>query len=741
MRRRFFVLCIAVAIANLGVEAARAWEAAKGPLMTRWSSDVSPEKALPEYPRPQMVREKWTNLNGLWQYAIRPKAAEQPIRWDGEILVPFCVESALSGVKKAVKPEERLWYKRKFSSSALAGEKKLLLHFGAVDWACTVSVNGKEVGKHTGGYDPFTFDITAALKPGDAENELVVAVTDPTDTGTQPRGKQVLNPKGIFYTAVTGIWQTVWLEPVPVPYIESLKIVPDVDRGLVAVTVNATGGDKVKVKALDGKTTLVEKAGQPKQTIELKITNAKTWSPDDPHLYDLEVELSEGGKVVDSVDSYFGMRKIEVRKDDEGRNRLMLNNQALFQYGPLDQGWWPDGLYTAPTDAALKYDIEMTKKLGMNMARKHVKVEPARWYYWCDKLGLLVWQDMVSGDADKTTESKANYRRELKAMIDALQNAPSIVMWVPFNEGWGQYDTPEVAGWVKKYDPSRPVNEASGWDDKGSGDVSDMHSYPGPGMRAIEPNRVGVLGEFGGLGMPTKGHTWQAEKNWGYVSYENADALTNAYVDLLTMMRPLVGEGLSAAVYTQTTDVEVEVNGLMTYDRDRVKMAEARIAEAAKKLYQTPSKIAVVMPTSESEPQTWRYATSQPEADWMKVEFDDSRWNSGSGGFGTEATVGAVVRTQWTTPEIWLRKTFELKSLPEGGRFALRIHHREEADVYINGELAQSLKRHAREYQLSLLSSDAQRLLKAGKNTIAVHCRQGTAGQYIDAGLVEIVEQ
>jgi len=741
MRRPLFVWVVALAVVGLAVAAAPAWEAAKGPLATRWSKDVSPEHALPEYPRPQMVREKWTNLNGLWQYAIRPKAAEQPIRWDGEILVPFCAESALSGVKKAVRPEERLWYKRTFPSSVLAGEKRLLLHFGAVDWACTVSVNGKEVGKHTGGYDPFTFDITDTLKPGDAENELIVTVTDPSDTGTQPRGKQVLHPKGIFYTAVTGIWQTVWLEPVPSPYIESLKVVPDVDRGMVAITVYATGGDRVTLKALDGKNVIAEKRGQPKQTIELAIPNAKLWSPDSPHLYDLVVELSEGGKAIDSVSSYFGMRKIVVQKDEQGRNRLMLNNQALFQYGPLDQGWWPDGLYTAPTDEALKYDIEMTKRLGMNMARKHVKVEPARWYYWCDKLGLLVWQDMVSGDADKTVESKANYRRELKAMIDALHHFPSIVMWVPFNEGWGQYDTPEVAAWVKKYDPSRPVNEASGWHDKGSGDVSDMHNYPGPGMRPVEPNRVSVLGEFGGLGMPTKGHTWQDEKNWGYVSYDNSGALTDAYVDLLTMMRPLVGEGLSAAVYTQTTDVEIEVNGLMTYDRDRVKMDERRITEAAKKLYQPAPTMLVLLPTSETEAETWRYTTSKPAAEWMQPAFDDSRWGMGPGGFGTKQTPRAVVRTEWSSPDIWIRRSFDVDSIPERGQLMLITHHDDDAEVYINGALVTKLPGFTRHYRPMLLGDAARKLLRLGKNTIAIHCQQAKGGQYIDAGLNLIVER
>ncbi len=477
------VACVVAAAITIASQTL-AWEPAKGPLTTRWTRDVSPERVWPEYPRPQMVRSDWTNLNGLWSYAIRPGSEAQPSTWDGEILVPFAVESALSGVMKPVRPDERLWYRRNFTAPTMSEGGRVLLHFGAVDWKCTVWVNAKEVGQHSGGYDPFTFDVTDALQDG--KNELVVAVSDPTDSGNQPRGKQVLEPRGIMYTAVTGIWQTAWLEPVPAERIESLKIVPDVDRGVASVAVKAAGanGGTVRLKATNEGRQVGEAEGRVGQPIELAVADARLWSPDRPQLYDLAVELVSDGKAVDSVTSYFGMRKIEVRKDDRGINRLFLNNQPLFQYGPLDQGWWPDGLYTPASDAAMKYDIEMTKKLGMNMARKHVKYESARWYYWCDRLGLLVWQDMPSGDAQRNDESRANYRRELQAMIDALHNFPSIVMWVPFNEGWGQHATRETVGWIQQYDPTRPVNEASGWTDGGSGDVSDMHSYPGPGMRA-----------------------------------------------------------------------------------------------------------------------------------------------------------------------------------------------------------------------------------------------------------------
>ncbi len=739
LKRWYLTAAIVVGWAASDIQA---WELATPQLATQWTKEVSPDNALPEYPRPQMVRENWLNLNGLWQYAIRPAADAKPEKWDGKILVPFAVESALSGVKKAVKPDERLWYRREFKSPAKS-EQRLLLHFGAVDWKCTVWLNGKEVGEHTGGYDPFTFDVTDALNADDKPNELVVAVSDPTDTGWQPRGKQVLRPHGIFYTAVTGIWQTVWLEPVPKVHITSLKIVPDIDRGVVTVTADAPGADSVRVR-IDNKGRAPDEVKiAPGKAVSLFVSNPVLWSPEQPHLYDLQVDCLVGNKVTDSVASYFGMRKIEVKKDGDGINRLWLNDKVVFQYGPLDQGWWPDGLYTAPTDEALKYDIEMTKKLGFNRARKHVKVEPARWYYWCDKLGLLVWQDMVSGDAATNDESKKNFRRELQAMIDALHNHPSIVMWVPFNEGWGQYDTEQVAAWTQNYDPTRPTNEASGWHDKGSGDVSDMHNYPGPGMRESEEKRVSVLGEFGGLGMPVRGHTWQNEKNWGYVSYENAGALTDAYVELLTMMRPMIDRGLSAAVYTQTTDVEIEVNGLLTYDRALVKMDEGRITKAARKLYERPPEMRVLLETSEFSPHEWRYTTNEPEGRWFEPDFDVGAWKSGQAGFGAGDLPRAVdvIRTPWKTPEIWIRRTFEIDAAPDDGRLMLIVQHDEDAEIYLNGELVRTLKGHTRHYKPVLLDETANKHLRKGRNTLAVHCRQTTGGQYIDVGLTQIVER
>ena len=538
-----------------------------------------------------MVRADWLNLNGLWDFAITRKEATRAT-FGNQILVPFPVESALSGVMRPVSENERIWYRRSFAVPRKWEERRLLLHFGAVDFEATVWVNGKEIGHHRGGYDAFSFDITDVVNPiGD--NELIVTAWDPTDAGTQPRGKQVRKPNGIWYTPTSGIWQTVWLEPICAAHISGLKITPDVDNSAVTIrpiTPPTLGVCMVEVTIRDGRkvvyTASVNAGGQ----ITMPIKNARLWSPEDPHLYSVVVNLKLGNRSVDKVESYFGMRKISLGKDEKGFTRLMLNNKPYFQFGPLDQGFWPDGLYTAPTDEALRYDIEMTKKLGFNMARKHVKIEPDRWYYWCDKLGLLVWQDMPSGDKyiggkdpdiTRSPESAKEFEQELTALVQGRGNHPSIVMWVPYNEGWGQWDTARVVGMIKKLDPSRLVDDASGWTDRGVGDVNDMHKYPGPGSPEPEADRAAVLGEFGGLGLPVRGHTWQGEKNWGYRSFTDAEALTTAYVDLVAKLFPLIEQkGLSAAVYTQTTDVEIEVNGLMTYDRELVKMDLRKVAEA-----------------------------------------------------------------------------------------------------------------------------------------------------------------
>jgi len=574
---RSFFLILMLAIAASAVQST--WAPAGNMIRTPWAKEVNPDKAWPEYPRPILTRPSWQNLNGLWEYAISARDAAEPGSYEGAILVPFAIESSLSGVGKAVTPAQALWYRRSFEVPAAWTGKRLLLHFGAVDWEATVYVNGRQAGTHKGGYDPFTFDVTGFLS-GSGSQKVVVRVWDPTNgaNAPQPRGKQVLRPGGIFYTAVTGIWRTVWLEPVPETHIAALRTVPDIDLETISVAAEVAGSAaelSTRIEVLQGNKVAGGGEGRPGQAVRIKISKPRLWSPAAPFLYDLKVTLIDSqARQVDTVGSYFGMRKIAIGKATDRFNRLFLNNQPLFQFGPLDQGWWPDGLYTAPTDAALRYDLEQTKALGFNMLRKHVKVEPERLYYWADKLGLLIWQDMPSSNfnrkntaAEALAEADRQWDAELKAMIDHLRNYPSIVMWVPFNEGWGQHDTRRITEWVKAYDPTRLVNNASGWTDEGFGDVNDVHTYPGPSMRPPESARAVVLGEFGGLGLPVKGHLWKEEGNWGYRSFDDFESYRQKYTDLVVAMYALAKQGLAAAVYTQTTDCEIEVNGLMTYDR------------------------------------------------------------------------------------------------------------------------------------------------------------------------------
>jgi hypothetical protein len=720
----------------LAQAAEKEWQRANGPLATRWAREVSPDNALPEYPRPQMVRKDWQNLNGLWDYAIRGKEDAQPQTYEGKILVPYPIESALSGVMKRLDEKSRLWYRRTFDVPRSWSRKRVLLHFGGVDWEATISVNGKEVGVHRGGYDGFDFDITDALKPK-GRQELVVAVWDPTEGG-QPRGKQVRKPGGIMYTPTSGLWRTVWIEPVPEANIADLKMTPDVDAGMLRLTVAGKGtGDAHTIEAVamaDGKE-VARASGKVGSDLALSIKDAKLWSPDNPFLYDLKVTLKQDGKDVDSVGSYFGMRKIALGKDEKGITRLMLNGKFVFQIGPLDQGFWPDGIYTAPTDEALRYDIEMTRKLGMNMCRKHVKIEPERWYYWCDRLGLLVWQDMPSAN-NKTDEDRKQFERELRQLVMTHRNHPSIIMWVVFNEGWGQHDTERLTKWVKEMDPSRLVNDASGWADKKVGDVNDMHRYPGPGSPAPEPERAAVLGEFGGLGLGVDGHTW-AQKTWGYRGMDSREQLTRQYVNLLRKVWALKDKpGLSAAVYTQTTDVETECNGLMTYDREMVKPDLEKVAAANRGQLPPPPEIRVVVPTAEKEPMVWRYTFEKPAADWFKPDFDASAWKEGPAGFGAKGTPGAVVRMEWKTPDIWLRREFTLGSEKLNAP-QLQMHHDEDAQVYLNGVLAARVSGFTTDYETFDLGAEAQAALKPGKNLLAVHCRQTAGGQYIDVGIVD----
>ncbi|WP_430438142.1 glycoside hydrolase family 2 protein [Pontibacter chitinilyticus] len=610
MKKSYYILLL-VLLCQAGMVQAQTsgWHVVARKITTPWTDKVDPANPLPEYPRPQLVRDDWQSLNGLWQYAVQPKAQQEtaPATFEGHILVPYPIESALSGVGKLVGNDNVLWYKKVITVPSKLRKQNVLLHFGAVDWQADVYVNGKKVGAHQGGYDPFTFDITAALKKG-SQQEIALRVWDPSDEGPQPRGKQVNKPEGIWYTPVTGIWQTVWLEPVPKTYIADTRQTPNIDQQTLTVSAaieNLQPNDQLRISAWDGKNKVGEQLVKATATAVLSIKNPKLWSPESPFLYDLRLAVMRNGKVVDEVKSYFAMRKISVGPDEDGVQRMLLNNKFVFQYGPLDQGWWPDGLYTAPTEAALVSDIDKTKAMGFNMIRKHVKVEPARWYYHCDKTGMLVWQDMPSGDLGahwgnhpgiegeaedmtRTAESEQIYRTEWKEIMDDLYNFPSIVVWVPFNEAWGQFKTIEIVNWTMQRDSSRLVNSASGGNFHKVGQIIDLHHYPDPAMPRADlfgRDQAIVLGEFGGLGLPVPGHTWQQKDNWGYQNFKNADELFDKYKSFTEKLETLIKKGLSAAVYTQTTDVEVETNGLMTYDRKVMKVPAEKLREANSKLY------------------------------------------------------------------------------------------------------------------------------------------------------------
>jgi beta-galactosidase/beta-glucuronidase len=577
------------------------WQPAGDKIKTPWSEKIDPANVLPEYPRPILQRSKWQNLNGLWEYAITTTGSPQPSPFDGKILVPFAVESSLSGVGKTVGMQNELWYKRTFTVPSDWKKKQILLHFDAVDWKTEVFVNGIKIGSHQGGYTPFSLNITPFLSKS-GEQELVVKVWDPSDKGYQPRGKQISEPHGIWYTSVTGIWQTVWMEPVSEKFIEAVRTTPDIDNNRIAIEVLTKGttcADICQVTVFDGNKKIASTKASSGQVLEVPVPQAKLWSPGSPFLYHMKVSLISNGKVTDEADSYFAMRKVSVKRDENGIVRLQLNNKDQFMFGPLDQGWWPDGLYTAPTDEALKYDLVKTKDFGFNMIRKHVKVEPARWYYHCDQLGILIWQDMPSGDRSpqwlnrqyfngtemvRSAESEANFRNEWKEIIDLLYSNPCVVCWVPFNEAWGQFKTPEIVEWTKAYDPSRLVNPASGGNHYPVGDMLDLHNYPHPELYLYDASRATVLGEYGGIGLAVDGHLWTDNKNWGYVQFKNSEEVTGQYVKYGEQLYTLIKAGFSAAVYTQTTDVEMEVNGLMTYDRKVIKIDENRVRQINQKI-------------------------------------------------------------------------------------------------------------------------------------------------------------
>lgn len=727
-----------VAIAGLAwtSEARGGWQVCHGPLQTPWTTAVSPTNALPDYPRPQMVRADWMNLNGLWDYAITADMAKVPAAYQGEILVPYPVESALSGIMREFDEHSILWYHRTFTVPASWSGRRLLLRFGAVDWEAKVFLNGYEIGRHRGGYDAFSFDITGAIKKTGVQ-DLVVAVTEPTE-GDQPRGKQSRKPEGIFYSACSGIWQTVWLEPVPVSSITNLKMVPDLDAGVLRLCVATADGEdnlQVEATAMAGEIEGGKVTGPANGEISLPLKPVHRWSPDDPFLYQLRIVLKKNGQPVDEVQSYFGMRSIGLRRDDHRVMRIIFNGDFLFQIGALDQGYWPDGIYTAPTDEALQHDLRFLKSAGFNLVRKHAKVEPDRWYYWCDKLGLLVWQDMPSGN-NNTAEGRVRFEAELQRMVGQLKNHPSIIAWVIFNESWGQFDTERLTHSLQELDPSRLVDSASGWTDKHVGDLSDAHSYPFPESPPADSSRAVVIGEFGGLGLSLPDHQWSTNF-WSYQMLPDEKALAGWYFHLLQeIWTQKDSRGLSAAIYTQTTDVETECNGLQTYDRRVAKIpTEALAAMNSGKIYQEPMQ--VILTNAVFGVPVWEYTFDKPSPLWNMPAFDDSHWAEGQGGFGTSFTRGSRVRTKWDSSDIWLRRSFVLGNQDvRNAKFLL--HHDKSVEVYLNGVPALAAEGYLVDYSLFDIAPAALATLHGGTNCIAVHCDQTAGGQFIDVGIVTL---
>ncbi len=725
---------------------AQNWKRAKVSLTTKWGKEVTPANVWSEYPRPQMQRTAWINLNGMWNYSVVAKGQSAPSKYDGQILVPFCIESSLSGVGKPLLPTQELWYNKKFTVPANWNGKDVMLHFDAVDWETKLWVNGKKAGEHKGGSDPFSFNITPYLnKTGD--QQIVMSVWDPTDTDLQARGKQVLDPKGIWYTAVSGIWQTVWLEPVSKTTVQQFVPTPDIDNSKINFTTTAsglTGNENLNfVIKNDGKV-IKDTTASFNKNLSVTIPSAKLWTPEHPNIYTVAVELRSNDKVSDQFNTYFAMRKIALGNDKNGYTRLMLNDKPVFQFGTLDQGWWPEGLLTPPSDAAMLYDMVKLKDMGFNMLRKHIKVEPSRYYYHADTMGMLLWQDMPSGFAGpgpshvaadskedwvRPAESAKQFETEWKSIMDHLRFFPSIVMWVPLNEGWGQYDTKRLAAWTKSYDSTRLVDCPSGWADRGVGDVNDAHHYPGPGMEAPSANkgRAIVLGEFGGLGLVVKDHIWDpAKRNWGYKTYTESDKLISEYKEMMYNMQLMVPRGLAAAIYTQTTDVEGEVNGLMTYDRSVIKIPEQLLRELHAPLYkESDLKVSFINKENETAPNKFKVYQGTVARDWLQ--------QSAPLNFTDNSTSTLLKKGE----SIYAYQDFNVQNMPKG--FGVRLFGFGDAKIYLNGKLIWEedkirTKRHYDEINIS----DKISLLKEGNNRIAVECTNATQDTNFDFSLYRL---
>ena len=755
-RIRHSMIAFAAMLTLAGSSCAQStWTKQTAPVMTPWGEQLTEDNVWPEYPRPSMKRQEWMNLNGIWSYYKR-----SGIRYDYEsratafsklILVPFPVESALSGIMDKSYSANRNsthMYRRTFALPDDFSGRNILLHFGAVDWRCYVYVNGQLAGTHDGGSVPFTFDITPFLQEGQ-EQELQVAVWDPTNGG-QPNGKQTTSPGGIWYTASSGIWQTVWLEPVSPTHIESYEPIPDIDRSSVDIKVNTSAPCTVTLTVRDDAGTVAEQTGPSDQTFTLSIPSAKLWSPDEPNLYSLDITLSEQGKETDRATGYFGMRKFS-RGMVDGHPAILLNNKPLYMYGPLDQGWWPDGLLTPPSYEAMVYDLQVMKDFGMNMVRKHIKLENDLWFEWCDRNGLVVWQDMPSGcesGAIGTLEyAMQNFYRENEALIDATRQHPCIGAWVVLNEGWGQHAEQGMAHTRRavnsvinaNHDPGRFVHAVTGWTDVEMGDFLDVHSYPSPGAATNAVNeRVASCGEFGGINLFIEGHMW-AGSDVNYTTVADAETYTNLYDHYTDRLQELQQEkGLWMSVYTQITDVEQECNGILTYDRKVLKVSPEQQAAMRENILRTVNcrykdAQTIVAAGDEASGIQWKYTTAEPADGWYAADFDASAWRTGSAGFGPNG------RTAWSTSDIWIRRTFKINGFDADRLHELRLwlFHDEDAEIYVNGTLAAKVTGYNTKYEMWPLLPEALKALKLDgtDNVIAIHCKQTTGGQFIDCGL------
>ena len=765
MKNRISIVFILVLLLQYSFIQAQNWAPVPGQIMTNWANDVTPENVWKEYPRPQMVRTDWLNLNGLWDFEITDRDTNKiAINYARKILVPFCVESALSGIKETITGKQQMMYRRYFTVPSNWNQKYLILHFEAVDYETKVWVDGKYVGMHKGGYDHFQFDITGFLSK-EQKHEIKIVVWDPTNEGSQPIGKQALPAirNVTKYTATSGIWQTVWLEPINEVAIESIKIIPNIDNATVSLQTNmmgATQGAAIKIQAFDHGKEVANIMASVGELITLKLKQPKLWSPTNPFLYDLKLTLIKEGKVVDEVSSYFGMRKISMGRDQEGYMRILLNNEIIYQLGPLDQGYWPDGILTPASDQALRYDIAYLKKIGANMDRMHMKVQPERWYYHCDQLGILVWQDMVSPTKFIDTKSNLNpsdFELEHNITVDQLYNHPSIIQWVLFNESWGQYDTERLTAALKAKDPTRLVINASGWHDKKVGDIRDFHDYTiHPAVALVNKNddRAMVLGEAGGIDLLIPGHLWTPDLKGGTkiktdwsIDFKkgivkSSDELIEKYKILLDDLFQLKKYGLNAVVYTQISDVEDEISGWMTYDRKVSKLPETTFAALHEQFFKPTMTGKFILPLSINEPQQWNYSFTAPSNDWIK-NLMLSDFKTGMAPFGIESNNVHKVNTPWNTNSLFLNKEFTLSSVPS--KLSLIACNTGITEVYINGAYVMQFNNFLKndpEVKISetILSDEAMKLLKLGVNQLSLKFNFPSVGKpvyYYDFGIKE----